>query len=294
MVHIPVLKDEILFLLDLKPGDRVIDGTLDGGGHTQAMLEKIAPTGKVLGIEQDEKMIEALKSKIESAGWRTDTTWKNLVIAHGNFREIDSIAQKNNFDAVQAILFDLGMSTWHLKESGRGFSFQKPEEPLLMNLNPAESESAASLLSSLPEAELAKVLREYGEERRSRFIARTIAMERKKKKIRSVRDLLDILKTQDRKTLARIFQALRIAVNDELTSLGTGIEKGFQLLAPEGMFAIISYHSLEDRIVKQIFNTYKQREEGILMTKKPITPAREETLQNPSSRSANLRIIKKI
>ena len=291
MVHIPVLKDEILGYLSPRPGDRIIDGTLDGGGHTHAFLEKVAPNGMVLGIEQDARMIDALKSKIRASD---DAVWKNLVIAEGNFRNIDSIAHKNSFDIVQGILFDLGMSTWHLKESGRGFSFQKPDEPLLMNLNSSESESAAALLSSLPEKELEHIFREYGEERRSRLIARSIIIERKKRKILSVNDLITAIRIRDRKALARIFQALRIAVNDELEALREGIKNGIAILAPGGMLAIISYHSLEDRIVKQLFNTYVKTGTGVLVTKKPITPDREEMRENPSSRSAKLRIIKKI
>ncbi len=290
MVHISVLKKEILGHLNPQPGDRIIDGTLDGGGHAYAFLEKIAPGGTVLGIEQDGAMIAALKSKIQISN---DKLWKNLIVAHGNFRNIDAIAKKNNFVPAQGILLDLGMSTWHLRESGRGFSFQKPDEPLLMNLDSSGSANAAALLSGLPEKELERIFREYGEERRSRFIARMIVTGRKKIKIRSVDDLIAILGVRNRKSLARIFQALRIAVNDELEALREGIEHGIAVLAPQGQLAIISYHSLEDRIVKQLFNTYVKTGRGTTVTKKPIIPTHEEIRQNPSSRSAKLRIFKK-
>ena len=290
MVHISVLKKEILGHLNPQPGDRIIDGTLDGGGHAYAFLEKIAPGGTVLGIEQDGAMIAALKSKIQISN---DKLWENLIVAHGNFRNIDAIAKKNNFVPAQGILLDLGMSTWHLRESGRGFSFQKPDEPLLMNLDSSGSANAAALLSGLPEKELERIFREYGEERRSRFIARMIVTGRKKIKIRSVDDLIAILGVRNRKSLARIFQALRIAVNDELEALREGIEHGIAVLAPQGQLAIISYHSLEDRIVKQLFNTYVKTGRGTTVTKKPIIPTHEEIRQNPSSRSAKLRIFKK-
>lgn len=276
-IHAPVLVKELGVLLNLKPGDNAVDATLNGGGHARMMLELIKPNGKVLGIDQDKNMIERVEGE------------KNITAVWGNFKDIDEIIKKRGFKKIKAILFDLGMSRWHIEGSGRGFSFQKPEEPILMRLNSSAKKSAAEILNTYPEAELIKIFKEFGEVRAPVWIAKKIVSARKIKRIYSVGDLLQALGIKNKKSLAKIFQALRIAVNEELGALEEGLKKGFDLLSPGGRMAVISYHSLEDRIVKRFFSS-----RGKVLTKKPETASLEEILKNPSSRSAKLRVLEKI
>ncbi|OGF63262.1 16S rRNA (cytosine(1402)-N(4))-methyltransferase [Candidatus Giovannonibacteria bacterium RIFCSPLOWO2_01_FULL_44_40] len=286
--HKPVLLKEIIALLNLKRGDKVIDATLDGGGHAKAILGHIAPGGKALGIEQDAEMIRLAKRRLSR---QVAAKPPSLEIAEGNFRDIDTLAAKHGFTEADAIFFDLGLSTWHFKKSGRGFSFQEPSEPILMQLNTRSQENAANILNTYSEKELTRIFKEYGETRRPYEIAKKIVLARKGKRIRSVGDLLEALKIKDKQSLAKIFQALRIAANDELSALEQALEKSFRLLASGGRLAVISYHSLEDRIVKRNFKATEKEAE--IITKKPIIASREETLLNPSSRSAKLRVLQK-
>lgn len=285
--HEPVLLKEVIALLNLKRGASAIDATLDGGGHAAAMLEAVGENGKILGIEQDEEMINTLKSEIRNS---KSEIWKNLIIARGNFRDIDALAEKHGFKKADAILFDLGLSRWHLQHSGRGFSFQHPEEPILMRFNADSNESAAAILNTYPENELAEIFEKFGEVPGARRIARKIISARKIKHVVSVGDLLNVLGIKNKRSLARIFQALRIAVNDELGALEEGLRKWFRLLASGGRMAVISYHSLEDRVVKRFFLA----QEADILTKKPVTPSREDIFKNPSARSAKLRVLQKI
>ncbi len=283
-IHTPVLVKELRVLLNLKSGDNAVDATLDGGGHAQMMLELIKPNGKVLGIDQDKNMVEQMKGE------------KNILAVWGNFRDIDEIVKKRRFKKIRAILFDLGMSRWHLEASGRGFSFQKPDEPLLMNLNKESIATAAEILNGYPEDKLAEIFKNFGEEPKARFFAKKILGFRKTRRVISVKDLLNALgaKKPDgrEKALARIFQALRIAVNKELEALTEALPKAFGALDTGGKLAIISYHSLEDRIVKSFFSA--KADEAVILTKKPQTASLEEIAKNPSSRSAKLRVLEKI
>ncbi len=287
MIHTSVLVKEILDLLNLKNGDAIIDATMGEGGHTNVFLDIVGETGKVLGIEQDAEIAKRVP-KI-----------KNLVIALGNFMDIDIIAEKNNFKNIKVILFDLGISSWHYQESGRGFSFSRQDEPLIMKLGSEINEdlewnSAAEIVNQVSEKELSDIFFKYGEERRARRIAKNIVEARRKKRIVSVGDFLKAAGIKDVKQKARIFQALRIAVNNELLILTKGIEHGFKILAPKGRMAIIAYHSLEDRIVKKFFNEKKKNEEAIILTKKPVTPSGEEIKLNSRARSAKMRVLEKI
>ena len=222
-MHIPVLTKEVLENFNLKPGENVIDATLDGGGHSAFFLEAISPSGKVLGVEQDGRIIDALKSKIKNKKLKI---WENLIIVEENFRDIAQIAQKHNFQP-DAIFFDLGMSTWHLKESGRGFSFQKQNEVLDMRMSENIEFTAAEVLNSFTSDKLAQIFKECGEERKAYFLAKQIVERRKRKKIFTVADLINALGTHNPKTLARIFQALRIFINDEINFLRNGITLTF-------------------------------------------------------------------
>lgn len=281
-MHISVLVTKTLEYLNLKPGDNVIDATLDGGGHSKLFLKAIAPYGKVLGIEQDSRIIKNLEAE----------NIKNLIIVNDNFRNIAEIAQKNNFQP-NAIFFDLGISTWHLKESGKGFSFQKPNEVLDMRISQDTEFTVAEIINSYSSEKLAGIFKEFGEEGRANFFAKKITEERKKHKIITVNDFIKALQTKHPKVLARIFQSLRIYINDEINSLREGLAGAFEVLNNHGRMVVLSYHSLEDREVKKFFKKIEQTKQGKTL-KKPINPERQEIQKNSSARSAKLRILWKI
>ncbi len=280
-IHKPVMLRELRDLLNLKAGDTAIDATLDGGGHAEMLLEKVGSRGKVLGIDQDSEVVKSVRRP------------PNLKIALGNFRNIDRLANKFGFSRVNAILFDLGLSTWHIKASGRGFSYQKPEEPLLMGFS-KDNVSAAEVINRADAGELADIFAEYGELKNARGLAESIIARRREKRVISVKDFLGAIPIKDKKKLAKVFQALRIYVNDELGALAEALPKSFDLLSGGGTLAVISYHSLEDRLVKRFFLQKKRGGAAGILTKKPITPSEEELESNPSSRSAKLRILVKI
>jgi 16S rRNA (cytosine1402-N4)-methyltransferase len=284
-IHIPVLTREIVDLLNIKKGAKLIDATLGAGGHAKILLEVAGDDGKLLGIDQDPKMLESVVSQN-----------KNFIKAEGNFSDIAKIVNEHGFDEADGILFDLGVARFHFIDSSRGFSFNNAEEPLDMRLSPKNETTAASILNSYSEKELANILRDYGEERYARPIARKIVEARNKRKFIKVGDLLNILPKEKRGKVhpaTKVFQALRIAVNRELEVLETGLAGAFEVLAPGGRMAVIAYHSLEDRIVKNYFRNLKNNNEAKILTKKPIIPQREEVLKNPSARSAKLRVIEK-
>jgi len=290
-IHIPVLAGEVKVLLNLKEGNIAIDGTLGAGGHARDMLSSVGSTGKVLAIEQDTEMIKMFTNVPE-----------NLNIEHGNFRNISEIAEKNGFTGANAVLLDLGISRWHFIESGRGFSFGNREEPLVMNLDRTSEVSAALLLNSLNEKALADIFTKFGEIRPdiARKLAKEIVESRRRRKFIKVGDLLEsVEKIVPKKytklhEATKIFQALRIKVNEELDNLDIALRKAFELLTPGGRLAIISFHSLEDRIVKNYFRELFKNKKAVILTKKPVTAAREEVQQNSSARSAKLRVIEKI
>lgn len=289
MIHIPVLAKEVKVLLNLKEGNTAIDATLGAGGHTRDLLAAVGKSGKVLSIEQDSEMIKMFGEIPQ-----------NLVIENANFRRISELAEKNGFTGANAILFDLGISRWHFIGSGRGFSFGDPDEPLIMNLDRSSQVSAASILNSMDERGLSEIFTEFGEIRPdiSRKLAKEIVESRKRKKIIKVGDLLEVAaKIMRRGKLheaTKVFQALRIKVNDELENLDAAQKKAFEILAPGGRIAIISFHSLEDRTVKNYFRKLSGEGKAVILTKKPLCPGREEISNNPSARSAKLRVLEKI
>jgi 16S rRNA (cytosine1402-N4)-methyltransferase len=291
-MHIPVLKKEVLEYLDPKPNENFIDCTIGQGGHTKSILEKNGPSGKVLGMDQDPRQIENCKLQIENFKER-------LLLVNDSYIYLKEIVKKNNFKPVHGILLDLGMSNWHLEESGRGFSFLK-DEPLDMRYN-IEAQSlkrkaqnyltAERIVNEYQEEEIKKILEEYGEERFSERIAREIVKARKIKPIETTLQLVEIIKRAvpyrgKINPATKTFQALRIAVNDELNNLKKVLPQTIEVLDKEGRIAIISFHSLEDRIVK---NFFKQNNTIKILTKKPITASLEEIKLNPKSRSAKLR-----
>lgn len=287
MSHIPVLQKEVLEYLSPKPNQNFIDCTIGEAGHTLAILEKNKPEGKVLGIEWDIELYKNL-SKL---------TINKLSLVNDNFVNLKEIVDREKFKPVYGIIFDLGMSSWHLEESGRGFSFLR-NEPLDMRFGVQNELTAEEIVNKWKAKDIEKVLEEYGEERFAKRIAKNIVEIRKFKPIETTFQLLDVIKKavpgwyQHRKIhfATRTFQALRIAVNDELENLKEVLPQALEILMPGGCLVIISFHSLEDRIVKNFFANQKFK----ILTKKPITPSEEEIKINPRSRSAKLRAILKI
>ncbi|MEK7579940.1 MAG: 16S rRNA (cytosine(1402)-N(4))-methyltransferase RsmH [Patescibacteria group bacterium] len=294
MPHIPVLLKEVIQYLDPKPGDKIIDATFSGGGHSLAILEKTVPEGKVLGIEWDEELFKKAEEKFSSL--------KNLVLANGNFRDLKKIAEENGFDKADGILIDLGMSSWHLEESKRGFSFRR-DEPLDMRYSESESLTAREIVNQWPPEAIQKILEDYGEEKFARQISKAIVEQRKKKSIISTFQLVEAIKSavpiwykSGRRIhfATKTFQALRIAVNDELNNIVSVLDAMNQVLAAGGRGVVISFHSLEDRIVKNKFKDFEKAGIGRILTKKPVQPAFQEIKLNPRCRSAKMRVIEKV
>lgn len=286
MEHIPVLLEEVLHGLDPHIGDQIIDCTLGDGGHTLELLKRVGSSGRVLAIDTDQQNIDLFKKKYQHA-------FSQITLAHGNFCNLQSIAESHNFTSVQCILFDLGWSSRQFTESYRGFTFMK-DEPLDMRLNHQEGETAAEILNEYSAEELGQIFREYGEEARWREIARAIVDHRKNKPFVTTLDLVETVEGVIKRygslhPATKIFQALRIAVNHELENLKASLPQAWKLLAPGGRIAVISFHSLEDRIVKRYFKEINAH----IITKKPIIASRAELLKNRRARSAKLRIIQK-
>ena len=269
-MHTPVLKKEVLEYLDPKPNENFIDSTFGGGGHAEAILKKNKPSGKVLGIERDSEIFKKLKPK------------KRLVVVNNSYINLKDITEKLNFGPVRGILFDLGMSSYHIDQSGRGFTYLK-NEPLDMRYSAKNNLTAKKILNSYSEKEIEKILKEYGQERFYRKIAKKIL---KKRPIKTTFQLVEIIKESRVFSFSRIFQALRIAVNDELLSLKKALPQAVEILSPGGRIVVISFHSLEDKIVKNFFKNTDNLE---ILNKKPITPSKEEIKINYRSRSAKLR-----
>src|SRR5829696_2094918 len=296
--HIPVLLAEVLDALAPQSGGRYLDGTLGGGGHAAAVLEASAPNGRLLGIDADPSALAAAGARLAAFGER-------VTLAHGNFRDIGRLAHEHGFEQIDGLLLDLGVSSYQLDTPERGFSFAAAA-PLDMRLDPTGGATAADLVNDTPESELADLIFRYGEERGSRRIARLIAEARRKQPIETTLELAELVtralggRHGKIHPATRTFQALRIAVNRELESLETALPQAVELLAAGGRMAIISFHSLEDRIVKLFFRAesgYGGSEQAArlqIITKKPIEASEQEARANPRSRSAKLRVAEKL
>ena len=293
--HLPVLLPEIVSYLRVKRGKKYIDATLGGGGHS---FEILRLGGIVLGIDVDQDAIEYIKKKLGIGNWELGIN-KRIFIEQGNFADLLDIAKKHGFNQVDGILFDLGMSSYQLDLSGRGFSYLK-EELLDMRMDKNRERRAVDIVNLASEEELYEIFTKYAEELHSRDVASAIVCSRALESIKTTRDLIKIIKTALRndnlsnRVYARIFQALRIAVNEELEVLKKGLKQGWELLSEGGRLLVISYHSLEDRLVKAF---YKRNEDlGFLkiVNKKPIKASLFERNRNPRARSAKLRIAEKI
>jgi 16S rRNA (cytosine1402-N4)-methyltransferase len=296
MVHIPVLQKEVLQYLEPKPNENFIDCTIGKGGHALAILEKNGPNGKVLGIDQDQELIQSLKTRAAAKGFE-----ERLILVCDNFANLEEIVKKQNFKKISGILFDLGMSSWHLEESGRGFSFLR-NEPLDMRYDLRNPLTAEKIINFWSEPDIEKILREFGEENFSEKIAKTIIKERKFGSIKTTFQLVKIIKkavplryqNQRLHCATRTFQAIRIAVNEELENLRKVLPIAVEILHREGKLIVISFHSLEDRIVKNFFRE-KARENILkIITKKPVRPDLKEIKINARSRSGKLRTAVKI
>ena len=292
-VHKPVLLREALEIFNPQPGQVYIDGTINGGGHASAIAERIGEDGRLLGIDWDCGLIERLERKDQEDGIRNRT----LVCA--NYADMAAIAEDAGVSEANGVLLDLGFSSYHTDVSGRGFSFLK-DEPLDMRYC-AETghETAADIVNTRSQKELEQIFRAYGEERFARRIARGIADARKKRPIIRTFELVELIKKNVGQPFragrvhpaTRVFQGLRIAVNHELDNLRRGLDGAIPLLAKGGILAVISFHSLEDRIVKQFFRESEKRGGYYSPTKKPIVASDQEIKDNPRSRSAKLRVL---
>jgi 16S rRNA (cytosine1402-N4)-methyltransferase len=303
-MHIPVLVHEVIEYLNPQPGWKFIDATIDGGGHAMAIMEKITPGGKLLGIEWDGELLNQLKFKVQNSSFKGD-----ILLVNDNYANLKEIAKKHNFTEVNGIFFDLGMSRWHLEEAGRGFSFLK-DEPLDMRYSSPEfplsssqfsKKTAAEIVNKSSYNELIRILKEYGEEKFAKSIAAAIVEARKRHPIRSTFQLVEIIKNSTpfwyrRRKIhfaTKTFQALRIAVNGELENLKAGLRQAEELLKNNGRMAVISFHSLEDRIVKNFFREGNKEKRLNILTKKPIRAGLAEISANPGARSAKLRVAEK-
>lgn len=302
LFHNPVMLSEILHFLSIKKGEWYIDCNLGGGGHAEAILKM---GGKVLGIDLDP---DAIKEVAKNHNLKIDLTdnycraiSENLILIQSNFSQIQIICSLFLQESLpRGILFDLGVSSYQLETSSRGFSFNI-KAPLDMRMNPLIGVTASDLLNALPEKELSRMFWEYGEENFSRPIAKKIAEYRKHKKIETTDELVKIIlsvkhagKIKQIHPATKVFQALRIAVNDELNSLKEALPKALEILQPGGKLTVISFHSLEDRIVKNFMKDEEQKHSVKIITPKPITPTEEEIKNNPRSRSAKLRAAEKL
>lgn len=310
--HIPVLLNEVLQYLDPQPGENLIDGTVGGGGHSKAILEKTAPDGKLLGIDMDAEAIQACRMNLDKSGGR-------VILERANYLDFRRLKEEHGFEPLDLFFLDLGISSKQLDDEMLGISFLR-NSPLDMRLGGEEMAggvSAEKILNEYSEDKIFNMIRDYGEERYAKNIARKIVEVRKEKRIESTKELVDIIaeavpgkyKHGRIHFATRTFQALRIAVNAELTNLEKVLPKILDEMEVGGRIGIISFHSLEDRIVKRFFAQesrdcicgpevpvcvcgHKKRLE--IVTRKPARPTPEEMEKNPRSRSAKLRVAKKI
>ncbi len=292
-LHESVLLKEVLELLAPKPGDCIVDATLGYGGHAQAICEVLGPRGRLIGFDKDPEALQKSKETLKNYGDR-------LIMIQSDFRHIGSELKTRGISRVQGALADLGVSSPQLDNARRGFSFSK-EAPLDMRMDPSQDTTAGKLVNSLSEKELSDVLWLLGEERFSRRIARRIVEARSQKKIETTLELAQIIASSTPASYrhrrihpaTRSFQAIRMAVNTEQESLDIFLKDAVEVLDDGARLAVIAFHSLEDRKVKQAFRGYAQQGLGVLVTRKPVRPSEAEAETNPRSRSARLRVFER-
>lgn len=281
-MHTPVLQKEVLEYLNPKANENFVDCTLGFGGHSLAVLQRTDPEGKVLGIEADPELCKKVLAR----------NIERLIIVNDSYCNLKKIVEEKKFGPLHGILLDLGLSSWHLERSGRGFTFQK-QEPLDMRYRDDTPLRAETIVNSWSRGDIEKILKEYGQERFASRIAKKIVGVRGSRKIENTFQLVEIINKAVPASYrrgrinpaTRTFQALRIAVNDELNNLRKVLPQTVDILSQGGRLVVISFHSLEDRIVKNFLKENKLK----ILTKSPVTPGEEEIRANPSSRSAKLR-----
>jgi len=309
--HKPIMLEECVDNLSIKPDGVYIDGTIGGAGHSSEIFKRLGRNGMLIGLDRDSFALQTSKERLSRIGGQAELILENI-----NFRYMEEVCRRNGVDAVDGILLDLGVSSHQLDEGERGFSYQK-DAPLDMRMDRRADLNAAIIVNDYPEAEIRNIIRDYGEEKWAARIAAFIVKARQDKKIETTGELVDLIKAaipsaarrEGPHPAKRTFQALRIAVNDELGSLREAIEVAVSLLKREGRLCIITFHSLEDRIVKVEFQKKEKpctcppefpacvcgkKPEAENITRKPIIPSDEEISENPRSRSAKLRVLKKI
>jgi 16S rRNA (cytosine1402-N4)-methyltransferase len=284
-VHVPVMLGQVLRWLDPRPGAVLVDGTLGGGGHARALAERVGPTGRVIALDRDPAAVAA--AELNLAGLPVD-------LVQANFCDLPEVLKALEVAVVDGVLLDLGVSSDQLADPARGFSFAA-QGPLDLRFDPTRGEPAARLVNRLSAEHLAELIHRYGEERYSRRIARAIVQRRRAKPIETAADLAELVRQNVPRSRAgrqidpatRTFQALRIAINDELKSLEIALRRMPDCVRGQGRFAVISFHSLEDRLVKQAFRNDPRYE---VLTRKPVRPSPEEVERNPRAASAKLRV----
>ncbi len=308
-IHVPVLLKEILYYLNLKQGDIIFDGTLGGAGHTVEIIKAIAPTGKVIGVDLHGQTISTAASRLKDFS-------KNVVLVNDNFANIKKILKRINIKSIDGMLLDLGLSSFLIEKSKRGFSYLKNEK-LDMRFGNGDI-GAFEVVNKYSQGKLIEIFQKYGEERWSKSIAKNIVNHRKSGDIKTTGELVEIIKDSIPRKLKyqrrghpakRIFQAIRMEVNKELDNLKMAIEDGFKMLRSGGRMVIISYHSLEDRMVKSSFLEYEgkctcppdfpvckcgREKRAEIITKKVVRPGLEEISSNPRSKNARLRVLEKL
>ncbi|WP_456401315.1 16S rRNA (cytosine(1402)-N(4))-methyltransferase RsmH [Persephonella sp.] len=290
--HYPVLHREILNFFKNIKGKYIIDATVGGGGHSYILLKELKDI-HIIGIDKDDYALERANERLSPFKGR-------FSIYKSSFKDLDEIVREAGLSKVSGVLFDLGISMFQLKNR-RGFSFLR-DEPLDMRMDKSQMLTAYNIVNTFSKIELEKIIREFGEEKFAKKIASEIVERRKKKKIETTKELADIvyhvyppsLRRKKIHPATKTFQAIRIAVNNELNEIKIGVNKGIDILEEGGIISVISFHSLEDRIVKNIYKERKRLKEVEILTKKPITPGTEELRENPPSRSAKLRVAKRI
>jgi len=290
-MHIPVLLNEVLKYLNLQPNQNFVDATVGDGGHARAILENIAPNGKLIAIDRDVDSLVRAQSNLRE--------FENRVIfVNDSFGNISKIIKESGFNRIEGILFDFGMSTSQLENSGRGFSFQK-DEILDMRYDAKIPITAEDILNDYSEIELFEIFKKLGEEPKARIVARKIVESRKQKRIKTTKELVRIIEKVIKRRgkihpATKIFQALRIEVNEELTEIERALVDIPKVLPSGGRAAFISFHSLEDRLIKIWAKDLSKKNIIKILNKRPLTASAEELKANPKSRSAKLRVIEKI
>lgn len=307
-VHKSVLLDETVSSLRVRPGGVYVDGTLGGGGHSLEIAKRMAGQGRLIGIDRDEAAIEAAGERLRDMG-------ELVTIVRGNFDRMPSIVQALGIQRVNGIILDLGVSSYQLDTADRGFSYLQ-DAPLDMRMDQREKRTAGDIVNGYSEHELFRIIRDYGEERFAQIIAKHIVAERERKRIETTGELASIIRASIPKKVQatgghpakRTFQAIRIELNGELTALEDSLDGMINLLDDGGRIAVITFHSLEDRIVKAAFRRNEnpctcppdfpvcvcgKKPKGFVVTRKPVIPSEEETAENPRAKSAKLRVFER-